>query len=157
MTLGGVAVDVAAGGVAPEDAVLGDAGWQSIAGLAAAVVAVLALFSVGVLLPYYVNDLHRLPLAEIANLADDPQRLWPQDGWRYPVGLAALVTTGFAPLVLLAVVFVGAVWLTALWRRSEPERVPRSLALIVIMTGSVAALLFWFSEPGLALAAWRRD
>ena len=137
-----MAVEGAGQGVAPEDAVLGEAGWRSIAGLAAAVVAVLALFGIGVVLPYVVNDLHRLPSAGVAIEVRDPELLWPQDGWVQPVGLAATVAEGFGPLVLLAVTLVGAVWLGRLWRRPEPDRLSRSLALVVIMSGSVAAL--WF-------------
>lgn len=144
---------------APEDAVLGNVGWRSIVGLAAAVVAVLGLFCIGVLLPYFMNDLHRLPLAEVGGGGHDPRHLWPQDPWAgLPITVAGLVAAGFGPLVLLAVVGVGTVWLTSLWRRHpEPERVSRSLALLIIMAAAVAAVLFWFSEPGLALAAWRRD
>ena len=153
-----MAVDAVAQGAAPEDSVLGDAGWRSIAALSTAVVAVLALFCIGVLLPYLVND---LPSAEVAGGAYRPQGLGPLDGWMYavmyPVVLAVWVTAGFGPLLLLAVVFVGTVWLSKLWRRPEPERLSRSLALVIVITGSVAALLFWFSDPMLALTAWQRD
>ena len=156
-TLGGVAVDVVAQGVAPDDSVIGDAGWRSIAGLATAVVAVLAFFLFGVLLPYLVNGPMPVEIASDAH----PHGLGPQDGWTaavmYPVLLAVLVTGGFGPLVLLAAIVVGAVWLSRMWRRPEPERLSRSLALIVIMSASVAALLFCSSDVGLALTAWQRD
>lgn len=152
-------VDGAAQAVAHDDAVLGDVGWRSIVGLAAVVVAVLALFCLGVLLPYYVNDLHRMPLADVAGGAHDPAALWPQDDRvGLAVGMAGLLAVGVGPLVLLAVVVVGAVWLTSLWRRRpEPQRASRSLAVVVVMAGAVAAVLFWSSETGSALAAWRLD
>ena len=152
-----MAVDGAAQGVAPEDSVLGDAEWRyRIAGLATAVVAVLALFCIGALLPYLLND---PPTAEAANVPYGS--LPPQDGSMHPVTLAVVLAVLFAatfgPLLLLAATLLGAVWLSKLWRRPEPKRLSRSLALIIIMTGSVATLMFWFSEPMSALTAWQRD
>lgn len=159
MARSGMSVDGPAQRVAPDDAVLGDVGWRSIAGLAAVVVGVLALFCIGVLLPYFADDLHRVPLADVAVGAHDPQDLWPRDDRvGRVVGFAGLLAVGVGPLVLLAVVVVGAVWLTSLWRRRpEPQRASRSLAVVVVMAGAAAALLFWLSGTGSALAAWRLD
>ena len=138
--------------------VWGSVGWGPIAGLAAVVVVVLTLYGVGVLLPYFVNDLHRLPSAQLAGGAHDPMDLWPQDGWAGPVAVAGLLGVSLGPLVLLGVVGLGVVWLWSLWRRRrEPGIALRSLAVLATMAASVAALLFWLSEPGSALAAWRLD
>ena len=154
-----MALDGAAQGVAPEDSVLGDAEWRyRIAGLATAVFAVLALFCIGALLPYLFNP---PTIAEAANVPYGSLGPSPLDGWMRPVIgaviLAVLFAALFGPLLLLAATLLGAVWLSKLWRRPEPKRLSRSLTLVIIMTGSVATLMFWFSEPMSALTAWQRD
>ncbi len=132
-------------------------GWEGIAVLAAAAGAALAVIDVGVLLPYFANDLHRLPLAEVASGAHDPEDLWPYGAWQVPVQLAAVVGLTLVPLVTLAAVGVGGVWLVVLWRRPVPQRVAKSLALLVVAVGCIAALLFLVSDTGAAMVAWRLD
>lgn len=46
--------------------------------LVTAATAATAIFAVTIVLPYYVNDLDVLPLAEVAGGAHDPKELWPQ-------------------------------------------------------------------------------
>lgn len=157
MPRSGVTVDREARSVAVED-VWGSVGWGSIAGLAAAVATVLALYGVGVLLPYFASDLHRLPLAEVAGGAHDPKDLWPQNGWAGPVAVAGLLSVAFGPLALLAAMGLGAVWLWLLWRRRPDSKIAlRSLAVTMIMIAASAAMMFWFSEKGSALIEWRLD
>lgn len=69
--------DAAGARVAHDDVAPAVIGWRRITTLATPVLATLTLYCVGVLLPYYVNDLHRLPLAEVAGGAHDPKDLWP--------------------------------------------------------------------------------
>jgi ABC-type Fe3+ transport system permease subunit len=147
----------AAPAVATDDAARTTVEWRWIAVLATVVVAVLALYCVGVLLPYFVNGLDRLPLEEVASGAHHPEDLWPQNVWAGPVGVAGLFAVAFGLLVTLTAVGVGTAWLASLWRRPGPGRLSKSLTLLAVVAGSVAAVLFQVSETGAALQAWRLD
>ena len=131
--------------------------WRMIAVLATAVLAALALYGVGVLLPYFANGLHRLPLAEVAGGAHDPKDLWPQNGWAGPVQLAGLLSLLVVPPVFLAATGVGGVWLALLWRRPAQQRVPKSLAVLVVVAVCASTLLFLLSPTGGSLGTWRLD
>jgi ABC-type Fe3+ transport system permease subunit len=152
-----VTIDAAPPAVATDDASPVTVEWRWIAALATVVLAVLALYCVGVLLPYFVNGLDRLPLEEVASGAHDPEDLWPQDMWAGPVGMAGLFSVAFGLIVSLGAVGVGTAWLASLWRRPGPGRLPKSLTLLVVVAGCVAAVLFQVSETGAALQAWRLD
>jgi hypothetical protein len=132
-------------------------GWRSIAVLTGAVLVAVAAFSVGVLLPYFANGLHHLPLSELTSGAYDPTDLWPQNGWALPLALAGVFGVLLAPLVSLSAVGVAACWLALLWCRPEPQRVVKSLALLSVLVTSGAAALFWLSGTGEALSAWWMD
>ena len=147
----------AAPAVATDDAARTTVEWRWIAVLATVVFAVLALYCVGVLLPYFVNGLDRLPLEEVASGAHHPEDLWPQNVWAGPVGVAGLFAVAFGLLVTLTAVGVGTAWLASLWRRPGPGRLSKSLTLLAVVAGSVAAVLFQVSETGAALQAWRLD
>ena len=125
--------------------------------LVAVLLVVVVLYGVGVLLPYYVNGLHRLPLAEVASGAHDPKDLWPQSAWAVPVQLAGLFALAFGPLVALAGLGVALGWLVSLWRRPADGRGALSLALLVVAAAHAAALLFLLSDTGVGLMAWRLD
>ena len=152
-----VTIDAAPLSAATDDAARTTIEWRWIAGLVAAVLVVLVLYGVGVLLPYFVNGLHRLPLEEVASGAHDPKDLWPQNAWAVPVTLAGLAAVAFGLLVALTAIGVGTALLAALWRRPGPGRLPKSLTLLVVVAGSVAAALFQVSETGAALQSWRLD
>ena len=139
------------------DAPLGTASWRNVALLVALLGAVAALYAVGVLLPYYVNDLDRLPLSVVDDGGHDPKGLWPQSGWAVPVQLAGLFALAFGPLVALAGLGVAVAWLVSLWRRPADARGALSLALLVVAAAHVAALLFLLSDTGVGLMAWRLD
>ena len=132
-------------------------GWRGIAVLAAALVSALAMYVVGVLLPYYVNDLHRLPLAELTSGAHDPKDLWPGNAWGGLPQVAGFFSLALLPLAALVALGVGGLSLVGLWRRREPQRVPKSLVLLVVMATPVAALSFMSSPTGEALVVSRRD
>ena len=132
-------------------------GWRPIALLAAAVLGTLAMYGVGVLLPYYVNDLHRLPLAEVASGAHDPKDLWPGGALGGFPQLAGFLSLALLPMAAFIGICAGATSLVFLWRRVQPQRLPKSLAVITVMAASVAALAFLLTPTGEALAVWRLD
>ena len=132
-------------------------GWRSIAVLAATLLAALALYGTGVLLPYFVNGLHRLPLTEVAGGAHDPKDLWPRSGWGGAVQLTGFLGLLVVPLVSISAAGVGAVWLAVLRRRAESQRLAKALVLLVVVAVAVAALLFVWSPTGALLQAWRMD
>ena len=152
-----MSTDAATPGLATEDAASAVISWRGIAVLAGAVLVALTLFGVGVLLPYYVNDLDRLPLSEVASGTYDPKDLWPQKAWAGLVQQAGFLGIMLLPLVALTAVGVAGVWLALLWRRPGPQRVLKSLALLTVVAGSVSALLLLSSETGEALKVWRMD
>lgn len=139
--------------MAPTDAPDG-VGWPHVAVLAAAVLVPVAMFGAGVLLPYFGNDLHRLPLAELTSGAHDPKDLWPRNPL---VQLAGFASLALLPMAALAGLGLGGLSLTLLWRRPGPQRVGKALAVLLVMAVSAAALLLQFSETGAALTAWRLD
>lgn len=113
------------------------------------------LFVASILVPYYVNDLDSLPLAEVASGAHDPMGLWPQGaagGW---VQLAAGVAIALTPLG--AVIGAG-LSATAIARgaRRGPDRSLVARAAVVL-TLSIAVLATYFSPVGSALVSWRLD
>ena len=144
---------------ATEDAAAAPVGWRPIAVLAALVLGTANLYGIGVLLPYFVNDLHHLPLIEVADGAGphDANNLWPQNAWAGPVILAGRTAIACGPFVALTGIGVGIVWLLALLRGPAPWRFAKSLALLLIVAGCVAALLFLFSTTGALLREWRVD
>ena len=60
--------------------------------LAAAVLAALLLYAVGVLLPDFVKGLHHLPPSDVGSGAHDPKDLWPRNAWGAAVRLVSSVS-----------------------------------------------------------------
>ena len=145
--------DTAPAPVAPTDTSDG-VGWRHVAVLAAAVLVPLLMFGAGVLLPYYVNDLHRLPLAELTSGAHDPKDLWPQSG---VVQLAGFASLALLPMAALTGLGLGGLALALLCQRPGSQRVPKALAVLLVMVVSLAALLLQSSDTGAALTTWRLD
>lgn len=122
----------------------------------AAVVAVVAGFVAGVVVPFVLDDLHHLPLAEVRGGADQPNDLWPADAGRPPAllvvagGLAVLV----GPLVLPALVVLlgGAL---ALHRQAMDAVARRTMTTALVL--ACAAGLAWLSPHGRAMTAWFLD
>lgn len=150
-------VEVPTRAPAAEDTPRADVGWAHVAVLALVLLAVLVLYAVGVLLPYYVNDLHRLPLDEAAHGGHDPEGLWPHDLWARPVAAAGLAGVVFGPAVTLVAGMVGGAWLASVWRRAGAGRPALTVALLVVVVLAVAELLFLLSDTGVALKDWRLD
>lgn len=126
--------------------------------LAVAAVLVVVPYGVGVLVPYFVNGLHQLPLSEVASGAHDPKDLWPQEplsGWISLVGVLAVGTT---PLLLLCLGLV-ATGAAAWGFRRRPGR-PCGVVivgLVVLAVACGAAVVWLLGSTGQALAAWRVD
>jgi hypothetical protein len=133
-----------------------DHGWRQVRWLGALAVLVTAPYLVGVLLPYYVNGLHHLPLAEVASGLHDPKDLWPQ---RFVGGLVQL--SGFLSLALTPVglVFVGgtsaALGIYGLLSRGLPRAAAAALVILAVACG--VGLAWFLGDTSQALTAWRLD
>ena len=128
--------------------------WRHIAVLAVALLLSAATYGAGVLMPYYADELHRLPPPAVASGAHDPEELWPDNVLVY---LAGMFGPLLLPFVASAGAGLGALWLAVLWRRPASQRLLKSVALLVVLAASVAVLLFPLSELGRALTVWRSD
>jgi len=140
----------------PSSAVGSPATWQFYLGSLVVIALVLASYVVGVLLPYAVNDLHRLPLAEVASGAHDPKDMWPQGSSAVPglMQLAGLFAVTLGPLVVLGVL-LAVPW--ALW--DGRGRTSRNARVIGFVTTALALVLvsLLVSPLGQALTTWRLD
>jgi hypothetical protein len=117
--------------------------------------AVLGGYAVGMLVPYFVNDLHRLPLAEVASGRHDPKDLWPTTSPAAGlVQLSGIYSALLGPLLLpLAVLALGPL-LVRRW--SATSRGTRVLAVVALAWPVLGSLGMW-SEAGRALLFWRLD
>jgi hypothetical protein len=133
-----------------------DRGWRLVGFLTAMAVLITVPYLIGVLLPYYVNGLHELPLAEVASGRHDPKDLWPQG---FVGGLVQL--GGFFGLALtpIGLVFVGgtsaalgiAGLVTGELRRT-------AAAALIVLTVACALGLAWFlGDTAAAITTWRMD
>jgi hypothetical protein len=119
------------------------------------VVAVVLAFGVGVVVPYFVNDLERLSLSDITSGRYDPKEMWPATAgrWAVPLRLAGAfaATAGMAGVLLaMAGALIG---LAARWRLSTAAR--RTCVTVVIVGGLTFAVMA--SAWGRALAVWILD
>jgi uncharacterized membrane protein len=114
----------------------------------------LAPYVVGVLMPFYVNGLGGVPLADVSGGAHDPKDLWPHGPIGGLVQLAGLLSLAITPVGLVATL-AGCVH-AAITRAGEGRTRPRTgPALLVLLC--VAALVLFFSPLGNALVSWRLD
>jgi hypothetical protein len=141
-----------------------------VAVLAAAVVLALAPYVIGVLLLYFVNGLHHLPVQDITS-GHDPKDMWPQGlagGVVQLAGLASLMLTPLALGVVAAVAmcapFLGPVSTTSGGTTlhglaARPARVTPGvgLGLVVVIVVCLVGVGFALSPTGQALATWRLD
>lgn len=125
-----------------------------LAGLAVTIAITLA-YALGVVVPYYVNDLDALPLTEVASGAHDPKDMWPSTaGWVggllrtagiFAMWLILLVQAPIAVAALASLVARRSAGLVYLW----PHLV------IVVISASAAAVQL--SPFGQALSLWALD
>ena len=122
--------------------------------LAALTALTLAPYLAGVLLPYYVNDLDSLPLAEVAGGRHDPKDVWPEGPVGGLVQLGGYLSLALTPLGLVAALG-GALYALLPWRRRSTPAVTAGLVLVVL--ACVGGLVLMGSPLGQALATWRLD
>lgn len=133
-----------------------DRDWRLVRFLTALAVLATLPYLVGVLLPYYVNDLHLLPLDEVASGRHDPKDLWPQG---FVGGLAQLA--GFFSLALtpLALTFIGvgsaALGIAGLVT-GQLRRAPAA-GLLVLAVACTLGLAWFLGDTSAALTTWRMD
>ena len=128
------------------------AGNRTVTLLAALAALSLAPYLAGVLVPYYVNDLDALPLAEVASGRHDPKDLWPHGtvgGLAQLAGFSSLVLT---PLGLLATL-AGCVH--GLLPRAARRTPVVTAGLVLVTLVCLAGLGLVLSPLGGALATWR--
>ena len=88
--------------------------WRWVLLVAAAVLAALVLYAVGVLLPDFVTGLHHLPPSDVGSGAHDPKDLWPRNAWGAAVRLVGSVS---APLAGTVATLLAGAWLVRRRRR----------------------------------------
>lgn len=114
-------------------------------------------YAFGNLLPYYVNDLHHLPLQEIT-YNHDPKDLWPQGPLAFFVSLAGFLSLLFTPLILgLSAILSAGVLLFGFFVKSERPSPGLTLMLVGVIAGCVVGLDYVGSPMWNALATWRLD
>jgi hypothetical protein len=132
-----------------------DRNWRLVRWLTAAAVLVTLPYLVGVILPYYVNGLHHLPLEEVASGRHDPKDLWPQGFVGGLIQLGGVVGLALAPLGLVCI-GAGSAALALHGLLSGPRR--GSAAALLLLGVACALGLAWFlGDTSQALATWRMD
>jgi hypothetical protein len=120
------------------------------------VVGIVLAFVAGVVLPYYVNDLDRLPLAEVVSGRHDPKELWPETAgpWGHLLhGVGAYaVTLGHLTLIFAAGGSLAG--LALLWRQLSTAA---RRALVTVLAVAGTAFVVMASGWGQALATWTLD
>ena len=115
------------------------------------------LWIAGVLVPYYVNGLDRLPASELTSGAWDPAQLWPADAG--VIGRAVQVAGAFVGWPLMYVVHLGSTLASAYLLKQEwstSSRGERAL-LVALATLSAALTGLLLSPFGIALSTWALD
>ena len=125
--------------------------WLGIVALAAA-----ASYGLLVVLPYFVNDLDRFPLADVAIGYHDPKDLWPTTipyigGWLHLFGVLSMI---FAPSTLLCVAFMCG--FSSVWAMTRRAWSVAAVHAVVVLACLVATA--WFFSPFVqALVGWQMD
>ncbi len=131
--------------------------WYGAFSLYAIVGVLTAAYVAGFVVPYYVNDLDALPLAEVSTGLHDPKDLWPYvgggAGWVL-VRLAAMLSVLVVPLAVLGLAGHG-IWGAV--SASTTRR--RARWTVAVASGAVAlGIVGWFVSPlGTAITLWALD
>ncbi|MGY1855995.1 hypothetical protein [Modestobacter sp. SYSU DS0290] len=128
---------------------------RTVALLAAGTGLALAPWLAGVLVPYYVNDLDALPLAELTSGAHDPKDLWPRGTLGGLVQAGGLFSLLLTPMGLLLVLLAGA--LPRLGSRARRGTPGVTVGLVLVTLACLAGLAAVWSPLGMALMTWRLD
>lgn len=125
-----------------------------------ALLMVSAVWVSGLIVPYFVNDLHRLPLEEVASGRRDPKDLWPYASGSRPWGVLRLALLAIAlplmPILGIGSAVIGAGILLVPNRRERLTTSARNLTAAAILLGLGMAFLS-LSPCGWALTAWALD
>jgi hypothetical protein len=109
-----------------------------------------------IVVPYYVNNLDEVPLAELAGGLHDPMELWPRTtaAGELVWGLGSLVTLAFGWFLTTG----AAAWAAAMmWRDRHVLGSRGWVALGAAVTGAAALLAGLTSPFGEALLSWWMD
>ena len=113
-------------------------------------------YAVFFVLPYYVNDLDRFPLTEVAGGYHDPKDLWPRNepGLGFVFTFGGLLTLALAPFG--AVFAVG--WAALNVVRGRMARDGLTIAMSVLAATIGIVTLVWLVSPfASALFSWWLD
>ena len=124
--------------------------------LAALAVASVAACALLVVVPYFVNDLDRFPLADVAIGYHDPKDLWPTTipyvgGWLHLGGVLSML---LAPTVLIAVAIASGFGVAFGFARKAWSA---AAAFALVALACVLASAWFFSPFAQALATWQMD
>jgi hypothetical protein len=122
--------------------------------VASAAARVLA-YVVGLVLPYYVNDLDRLPLREVASGGHDPKDLWPVGTSLEPLwAIARAFVVILGPWAVFLVLVLALIDLVGTWRVATRAK---HTALLLVVAVHAALGGFVASPMGQALMRWSLD
>lgn len=117
-----------------------------------------AFYLLFVVLPYVVNDLHRLSLAEVSSGRHDPKDLWPTTvpyvgGWLHTFGFFSAI---FTPMSLVLTLFgaLAAAVVTARQRLSARGVV---IGYGVVVVACIGGLVYYLGPISQALLTWQVD
>jgi hypothetical protein len=133
-----------------------DRGWRMVRWLTVLAGLVTVPYLAGVLLPYYVNGLHELPLAEVASGRHDPKDLWPQGFVGGLVQLGGFFGLALTP-ILLAFIAVGSAALGIAGLVTGELRRTAAAASVVLAVACAAGLAWFLGDTAAALTTWRMD
>ena len=123
-----------------------------------ALVAIMAVWVAGVLVPYYVNDLDRLPLDELSSGAYDPKDRWPYAGGSSPAGsLRSVLLPVSLPLVPLLGLGSAVAGAAILMRRRESLTAAARRLTVAALVLAIIMVAVSLSPFGLALRTWALD
>jgi hypothetical protein len=111
-----------------------------------------------VVLPYFVNDLHRLPLTEVSSGRHDPKDLWPTTvpyvgGWLHTFGFFSAV---FTPMFLILTIF-GALVAAVVTMRQRLSAWGVVAGYVVVVLTCIGGVVFYLGPISRALLTWQLD
>jgi hypothetical protein len=108
-------------------------------------------FALGMALPYYANDLDRLPLEDLSFGEVDPVTAWPLGTVWGGIAAVLALTLAHPALALVTVMAICAAVSAGLRRRVI------ALGFVVIALAGVAVLAWVWGPTGRALMTWLLD
>jgi hypothetical protein len=130
--------------------------WQGPVALLTCAVLTSAAWLVGVLLPYYVNDLDSLPMSEVTSGAHDPKDMWPVTAG--PVGglmHLAGVLAGMGGVFILGAIAVWTLW--SLAGRWSVTTAPLRVVYVAALSVSLIMIPVIVSPFASDLLVWSQD